>query len=310
MQYQQIMRATIAIAWAGFCFHAYTSEYYEYDDTDMVSSSSMTLDDQLNLRRQLSGNVIEPPLLYEKFKKVDSVSKSVTKPNTSTDVQDQETTLTDAEEEEVAGSNMALIERDHEPTVKTTLTVYLADNNKAAYSLFQVDILPKYGSGRINYDVQTNVCDNTCESKPIIPNGPCLALRRPSSHCHLKHLQCMYPTCNYMIVNDEKCKVTDESYSLRQYYSSSLDDRVYLPLGPRHDSWMAYKRLQKRTPNFTLQPSSERMYSFNAIFSQQTHSSRTALANTIQTHNDELIITAAAAIIASLLLPLLLPRAP
>ena len=310
MQYQQIMRATIAIAWAGFCFHAYTSEYHEYDDTDMVSSSSMTLDNQLNLRRQLSGNVIEPPLLYEKFKKVDSVSKSVTKPNTSTDVQDQETTLTDAEEEEVAGSNMALIERGHVPTVKTTLTVYLAVNNKAAYSLYQVDILPKYGSGRINYDVQTNVCDNTCESKPIIPNGPCLALRRPSSHCHLKHLQCMYPTCNYMIVNDEKCKVTDESYSLRQYYSSSLDDRVYLPLGPRHDSWMAYKRLQKRTPNFTLQPSSERMYSFNAIFSQQTHSSRTALANTIQTHNDELIITAAAAIIASLLLPLLLPRVP
>ena len=126
MQYQQIMRATIAIAWAGFCFHAYTSEYHEYDDTDMVSSSSMTLDNQLNLRRQLSGNVIEPPLLYEKFKKVDSVSKSVTKPNTSTDVQDQETTLTDAEEEEVAGSNMALIERDHERTVKTTLTVCIS----------------------------------------------------------------------------------------------------------------------------------------------------------------------------------------
>ena len=190
--------------------------------------------------------------------------------------------------------SIAIIEPD---LVTTTLTVYVVDGSSAkshAYSVFQTDVLSKYGSGRIEYQVNYNAqCDLTCQSPPVIPNGPCLVARRPTSPCQLKHIQCMYPTCNYMVVNDEKCKAKNDAFTIRGYYTSTMPDRVYLPLGQRYDSWMAHKRLQKQTPNnipkFGDQPSSRREYVFNAIFSQATDPSRKYLASIIQSHESSII---------------------
>ena len=200
--------------------------------------------------------------------------------------------------------SIAIIEPD---LVTTTLTVYLVDGSTSkshAYSVFQTDLLSKYGSGRVEYHINNNAqCDAKCQSQPVIPHGPCLVVRRPTSKCQLKHIQCMYPTCNYMIVNDEKCKATNDAFTIRQYFTSTLPDRVYLPLGPRHDSWMAYKRLQKQTsndiPKFGDQPSSRREYLFNAIFSQQTDPSRIDLANIIQSHESSIIENDSSSIMAN-----------
>ena len=82
-----------------------------------------------------------------------------------------------------------------------------------------------------------------------------------------------------MITNDERCKHTE--YDAREYYSSDLDQKGYLPLGPRLDSWRSLQKIQQSNPDVTLIPSSKRLYAMNSIFSQSTNIGRKALASII-----------------------------
>lgn len=86
--------------------------------------------------------------------------------------------------------------------------------------------------------------------------------------------------CKTMIVGDERCQYVGRSqYDVRNYYSADQSN-LWLPLGPRWDTWVAFQRLRARL-GFVLTPSSQREYAFNSIFSQDTNAGRAELARVI-----------------------------
>ena len=102
-------------------------------------------------------------------------------------------------------------------------------------------------------------------------------------------LNTIYPNCKIVLAGDERCRVKD-GYDIRQYYTTSIPkDKVYIPLGPRYDTWASFKKLREASSssssvpnNFVLKPPSMRTYAFNAIFSQSTSAERVQLANIIR----------------------------
>jgi hypothetical protein len=93
-----------------------------------------------------------------------------------------------------------------------------------------------------------------------------------------------YPKCKTMLTNDENC--ADNRYDARGYYSSTMTDMTYLPLGPRYDTWEALNALNHN--GSSIAASSQRKYAFNAIFATSTNSVLSTLADIIQKEGNNL----------------------
>lgn len=184
------------------------------------------------------------------------------------------------------GSSMA------KSNLKTTLHVYLTGHKpNHAYSIFQTDIMQRYGSGRFDYKIHDGGdCDasTSCGSHAVVEDShePCLAVSRTGRlACTSQQLSCRYPGCKTMVTNDETCSLA-EWYDVREYYTATHPGKGYLPLGPRADSWASFQKLQGN-PKFRIKQASKRKYAFNAIFSRSTNGARSKLAGIIDQNRDE-----------------------
>ena len=218
----------------------------------------------------------------------------------------------------------------------TYVDVYLLQHKDYAHtanhalSVFRTDVLRRYGTGRVMYRRRENAkCDfdRSCDddgdvgdvdvgvdapprnvSAPprAVATAPCLAVTR-NTYCDHASLTCSYPKCRTMITNDETCEHAHRPYDIRQYLTTDVVAmRGYLPLGPRYDAWLSYRKITSdllhggggggreddddhdvgyRVETSTMIPSSERKYAFNAIFSQSTNDARMDLANSILAWN-------------------------
>ncbi|KAL7532334.1 hypothetical protein ACHAXR_004566, partial [Thalassiosira sp. AJA248-18] len=179
---------------------------------------------------------------------------------------------------------------DVNPTIPTkhNITVHLTGGRpNSAYSIFQTDILPRYGSGRVQFLIREHAqCDRSCNAttqqqphsyRENNHYAPCLAVGPEG--CRSTDLNCNYPRCKTMVTNDERC--TFHSYDVRQYYSANIPNTGYLPLGPRLDAWTSFQKIQS-SPDFFVKQASKRKYAFNAIFSQSTNKRRRQLAGIIE----------------------------
>ena len=179
----------------------------------------------------------------------------------------------------------------------STVTVYLVQSGRRhtninhAMSAFRMDVLDRYGSGRLHFTIQEDhtcnfECMNSEEPQPSLVLAPCLAVSNQWT-CDYEHLKCMYPQCKTMIANDKMCGSTSLPFDVRQYYMTNGPQRGYLPLGPRWDSWLSFQKIQEEVgqDHSVISPSSERKLAFNAIFSQSTNIERQKLASTIEAGN-------------------------
>ena len=117
-----------------------------------------------------------------------------------------------------------------------TVTVHLTNNPKnPAWSIFLAHTLQRYGSRRAHYTIDN---DATCAPPPEPINAPCLAVTRERM-CSAEQMKSFYPNCKTMTTNDEWCKWRE--YDVREYYSSRMLNKAYLPLGPRLDAWKSFK---------------------------------------------------------------------
>lgn len=183
----------------------------------------------------------------------------------------------------------------------TNITIYIRDEVNEHDSTFRTNLLQRFGTGRLNYHVHgvMAACDNnSCNAQETVTTdhyssastSPCLAVSKhasPTSYCDHATLRCSYPRCKTVITGDEYCKLT--MFDVRHYYSHNANDhhQIYLPLGPRYDSWEALQ-LIKQSPDFVNKPPSSRRFAFNAIFTLQTNLGREILANRlskVKTHN-------------------------
>jgi hypothetical protein len=198
-------------------------------------------------------------------------------------------------------------------------TIYIHGRFHENESIFRTNTLQRYGTGRFNYHIHETVndCDNnSCSSRnnninkynnnddsnstdenesnsPARSSSSCLAVSKfhtpRLAYCHHDALQCSYPQCKTMIVGDEKCRLT--TFDVRNYYSQNGNNdgnyhyQVYLPLGPRFDSWSALQQVKTQSPEFAMKPPSSRQYAFNAIFSINTGRGRSMLADQIRAHD-------------------------
>ena len=264
---QIIIRAAIAVAWSGFCLHTYVS-----DTSTAVSSSSLTLDDgELNLRRQLSRNKDKRQSVPDDKESIsidaDGTDSLLTIPPMAAgkeqDAANEPNNVdpdawTDAAKKyyDTVDSMIKNGEEEEEDKEVTTVSIYLAvgaavsrgGGNKLipqlSHSFLNTGMIERFGTGRVKYDIYptapfTKDCTNSTsksgvhQKKQRKVSEPCLA----ASHvltASLEDLQCSYPQCKSMIVADEFCSV--KGADVRHYQSDNLEG-LFLPLGPRYDSW-------------------------------------------------------------------------
>ena len=181
--------------------------------------------------------------------------------------------------------------------------VYVAEKfRNPALSIFRTGILGRYGSGRLTFrlvDHSHFECHNEClkTGQALLANRTvvgeagssseyCLATGR-ERECKLKHLRCNYPNCATLVTNNERC-TAPAAYDARDYYTTDLPDKGYLPLGPRSDAWASFEKMAHRSegaptgPAFEVKKASDRRYAFNAVFSQNTSPGRRKLAALIK----------------------------
>ena len=172
------------------------------------------------------------------------------------------------------------------------ITIYIHDDDNENDSIFRTNALQRFGTGRLNYHVHGVIdeCDNnSCNAQENIATddyssastSPCLAVSKnfsPTAYCDHATLRCRYPRCKTMIEADEYCKFT--MFDVRHYYSHNDTEphKIYLPLGPRLDSWSALQ-LMAKSPDFVMKPPSSRRFAFNAIFTLETGRGRSILAS-------------------------------
>ena len=185
-----------------------------------------------------------------------------------------------------------------EPVTVTIIVSYKSGRGTWSNSIFETGTLWRYGTGRVKYSYNYNAkCnwDKRNKRPPfVVPTGPCLAVAKPQREayefeydCHHAALKRDYPNCKTLNMNDELCQHV--SYDARQYYSRTLPNEPYLPLGPRSDSWISFKKIKQREGNDVMfTPLSQRKYVFNAIYSENTDSSRQLLHGIINSHENKL----------------------
>jgi len=170
---------------------------------------------------------------------------------------------------------------DKEPTSsKKPVIIYVfGTRGKRAQSMFYSKHMDRFGSGAVEYILQEREDCKHIEMEAL-QDAPCLALNFWSNRdCSYGDITRHYSTCKTMLVADEWC--ADNRYDAKGYYTSTLADMTYLPLGPRYDSWEAFGVLMNQTKS-VIPASSQRKFAFNAIFSKSTSAGRALLEEVIQ----------------------------
>jgi len=187
-------------------------------------------------------------------------------------------------------------------SIENTITIYLYDGfeslvnpaypHRPATSIFITDFLQRYGSGHfrfvvkdLKYEYDHHEKEECVEKKNLYP---CLVVYPYNINATaLIRTNCQLASCKTMVIGDEFCNYRHES--VREYYSSDLQKKGYLPLGMRSDTWSSFQQLMKNRSTFSIPLSSKRKYEFNAIFSESTSVERKHLAiileNQTQAHN-------------------------
>lgn len=152
----------------------------------------------------------------------------------------------------------------------TVVNVYytLPVNDIRKPSILETNLLERYGSGNVKYNIIYN-SDCNCNEGPIPTedgSSPCVATGR----CPLEDMKCRYPTCTTLRVDDELCRAPP-GYDARMYRTANQPQAVYIPLGHRMDSWESFQRATNYAVDPIVLPSSEREYVFNAIYSENTN---------------------------------------
>jgi len=175
----------------------------------------------------------------------------------------------------------------------TRVTVLLdVDLNDFGFSLFLTNEVVQFGTGRARYSYR-RVSSEVWKPLPGLVESPCLFV---TSHAKsaLTWKQRFAPQCATFLTKDEFCNVTstnDSTYPVEvrqyEYRDSKIPGRnVYLPLGPRIDFYRAVQELKieaaQRHIELEIQPSSQRHFLFNAIFSRDTSPSREDLAEVLK----------------------------
>lgn len=172
------------------------------------------------------------------------------------------------------------------PPTSTPIRIYtFGTHGKKAQSIFHTGLLRRFGTGRVRYLIEARA---GCEYSGLVKqqDGPCLAINYfKNPKCSYDDMIRAYPSCKTMITNDESCE--DNRYQARGYYSSSMPDTTYLPLGPRYDSWHALSSVMIRNGS-VITASSKRKYALNAIFTKSTNTGRSTLADAIQKEGNNL----------------------
>ena len=174
---------------------------------------------------------------------------------------------------------------DSKSSASTTVKIYaFGTRGKKAQSFFHSGLLLRFGTGRVKYVFeQRDDCNN---SEIETQDSSCLAVNYFANPlCSYDSMRNHYSMCKTMLTNDENC--SDNRYDARGYYSSTMTDMTYLPLGPRYDSWDAMVALMNQNGS-VIAASSQRKYAFNAIFSISTHSGRSILAEEVQKEGNNL----------------------
>lgn len=174
---------------------------------------------------------------------------------------------------------------NHNDTATVTIHLTMKVDNPA-WSIFLGHTLQRYGSGAAHYVIDN---DAACGPPPEPLRAPCLAVTR-DRQCSAAAMRDFFPQCKTMTTNDEWCRWHE--YDVREYYSSRLPDKAYLPLGPRLEAWRSFQELtadergggERRAA--AAMPASRRKYAFNAIFSKETHAGREELAAVLRNQDE------------------------
>jgi len=255
------IQATVAIAWAGFCFHTFVFSDYESNDT------AVDLDDgiELNLRRQLSGATVGIELTRVMNNNEDRVLSSsdsdatlplppisAVKPrdvaNKDAETWTDTAEIADVQEEDESTDDTEDSDKEQDQDV-TTVSIHLTTGGMGpmrstpGHSFFNTGMMERYGSGRVKYDIHHRA-DNTVNCNPTRMEDvvwqkeegvPCLAASHENDKYNMDDLKCAYPGCKTMIISDEYC-VKGMGADIRHYQSDTIPG-LFLPLGPRYDSW-------------------------------------------------------------------------
>ena len=169
-----------------------------------------------------------------------------------------------------------------EAPTATTVTIYsFGTRGLKAQSIFHTGLLDRFGTGRVDYVLEQMPHCAYSEFPTPQNNAPCLAVNYADmKNCPFEELVLHYPNCKTMLTNDENCAQIHQ-YDARGYYSSNMMDKMYLPLGPRYDSWEAFNTLMSKADS-SIPLASQRKYNFNAIFAKSTAHSRSTLEQIIE----------------------------
>lgn len=184
-----------------------------------------------------------------------------------------------------------------DPLLPTKVTVYLVASTpyQGPFSIFRTDMLQRYGSGRVDYDVVEGAKSDKSGRDLARGNGPCLVVLpntpiKPCRRCNQykpKQILRNYRRCRTMAAGDEFCAWDGRDhglpggYDVRHYRSDRgvLGGAGYLPLGPRIDTWESLRMIRDGR---ATRPASARRYAFNAIFTADTNPGRAALAGALE----------------------------
>ena len=230
---QIIIRAAIAIAWAGFCFHTFVFSDYENDNTAVDVDNG-----ELNLRRQLSSATVGIELTRVVNSNEDHLLSSdpdaalpvrpmsavkardvANKAADIADVQEEDESTDHTEDEEgqdqdVTTVSIHLTRSGFPRPLTTTVSIHLTSGGMGpvrstpAHSFFNTGMMERYGSGRVKYDIHHHA-DNTVNCNPTRMTDvvwhkeegvPCLAASHENDKYNMDDLKCAYPGCKTMII--------------------------------------------------------------------------------------------------------------
>ena len=167
------------------------------------------------------------------------------------------------------------------------VTVYVPRQNARlnhASSFFVSGDVARYGTGRVRYDVVEDAPSKCLALRKLPGKAPCL-VAAPANLYPPSRRECLYSRCRVMATNDERCEVAADAHGVRQYFSATHPQQVYLPLGVRIDAWRSFqKHREAAKAPAAVPPASRRRYAFNAIFTQNTNYQRVKLAELLRGH--------------------------
>uniref|UniRef100_A0A7S2YJN5 RXYLT1 C-terminal domain-containing protein n=1 Tax=Entomoneis paludosa TaxID=265537 RepID=A0A7S2YJN5_9STRA len=216
---------------------------------------------------------------------------------------------TDDMEESAATSSAETSSTPQKATAATATVNVVLDRffPEYAYSIFMTDSISRFGSGRIQYNIYRTamrrlepirLLENKNTTLNLTSSGhPCILVSPYAKAAH-KYRSQRAPTCHFMTSNDEYCG--RKGAQIRQYHYAG-SQQIYLPLGPRFDTWNGLKKLflidndgyDDNATAAAVPKTSQRELVYNAVFSESTSESRKMLSSVLSRESNETRTTTA-----------------